>query len=306
MKILRLRNRYNGRKNKHEFEWLNVLVLTNRIDWLDQFRDDIIHWREWDNPKPPFLSEEVLWNMRAKTFHSKADNLNDIDRKYWTRNGRDQVEDLWEWEDERKDTLFFSTFQTAILKDLPSRLPYIDLIIIDESHNVKWNSEYADLLTSFRSLWRDGREPMVLPVTATPTNVTKDLFWESAFTFWLSEYLASPYSPDIDYKLITSSQATSEQIEEIRVLVEKAKRIEDLREKRRYVSQIEEAFTEIMAVYPTTTDLVTDLLDKRIWKEPDQTIIYANTIDEADAIAKEINRQSWSDIALSYHSANEA
>ena len=127
--VIRLRDRYNRRFNKRQFKGLNILVLTNRIDWLDQFRDDLVHWREWSDTKPAFISPEVLSWMRVKTFHSRADNLRDINRKYWSTSEQDEEENFWKrtW---KKDTMFFSTFQTAILKRLSDKLPHIDLIKI--------------------------------------------------------------------------------------------------------------------------------------------------------------------------------
>jgi hypothetical protein len=68
------------------------LVLTNRIDGLNQFRDDLVYGRE--ETQAAFLSQEVLKNTRIQTFHSKADNLDDISKKYWTQNEKDENKTL--------------------------------------------------------------------------------------------------------------------------------------------------------------------------------------------------------------------
>ena len=122
------------------------------------------------------------------------------------------------------------------------------------------------------------------------------------FIFGLAEYLASEYSPSVDYRLITSSNATPDQIKEIWILVEEAKNIDDLKDKKNHVKLIEERFNEIMSHYTSVTELVNDLLDKRISKNPKKTIIYANSIEEANQIRDEINKQLWQSIAVSYHS----
>lgn len=151
-------------------------MLTNLIDGLNQFRDDLFHGRTGEKSKDPILSEHVRDNALLKTFHSKADNLADLDEKYFTVNEEDEEEIFSKQNGRTKDQFFFSTFQTAIRKDLAYRLPYIDLIIIDEAHNVNPEDEYDAVLQDLSSLGRDGHPPMILPVTATPTNLTKELF----------------------------------------------------------------------------------------------------------------------------------
>jgi superfamily II DNA or RNA helicase len=74
------------------------------------------------------------------------------------------------------DTLVFSTFQTAILKSLASKIQDIDLIIIDESHNIKSDEEYANLLAELEACGRNGYAPMIVAVTATPNEHTFKLF----------------------------------------------------------------------------------------------------------------------------------
>lgn len=153
-----------------------MLVLTNLIDGLNQFRDDLFHGRSGENRKGPILSENLRENALLKTFHSKADNLAHLDEKYFTVSEEDE-EEIFSQQNERiKDQFFFSTFQTAIRKDLAYRLPYVDLIIIDEAHNVDPGDEYDAVLQDLSGLGRDGHAPMILAVTATPTNLTKELF----------------------------------------------------------------------------------------------------------------------------------
>lgn len=65
----------------------------------------------------------------------------------------------------------------------------------------------------------------------------------------------------------------------------------------------------MMTSYPDIEHLVRDLLNERIGIDPTtvgQTIIFANDIKDADEIARAINAQYGTEIALSYHSANDS
>lgn len=272
-----------------------MLVLTNRIDWLNQFRDDLVHGKTGENPKLPIISETIRNNLRIKTFHSKWDNLSDLDERFFTTDESDAEEIFSSQNARTKDTILFSTFQTAIARDLPYRLPHIDLIIIDEAHNVKPEDGYQALIADLAELSRaNGRTPMVLAVTATPTNITKELFGEPIFTFGLAEYIASPYSPAIDYHLVSATNAPKEIIESIIAQVESAKKIKDSLSKKALIREIEQSFETIISSYPTLDELVRDLLEERIGMDPSsvgQTIVFVNSQNEADEVASIINRQ---------------
>lgn len=71
--LLSLRNRWlrNWDEKIKQFEKLNILVMTNRIPWLNQFRDDLVSWRDG---KPSVISQKHLSNMHVATYHSKEDN----------------------------------------------------------------------------------------------------------------------------------------------------------------------------------------------------------------------------------------
>ncbi len=126
--VIRLRNRYNSLLKKEAFRKLNIVVLTNRIDGLEQFRDDLIHGRTGEKAKPPIISPDILKNIRSQTFHSQADNLDNFKSR-----DTDETEGS---SNNLSDNFYFSTYQTASLKNLADRLPYVDIILIDEAHNV--------------------------------------------------------------------------------------------------------------------------------------------------------------------------
>jgi type I site-specific restriction endonuclease len=75
-------------------------------------------------------------------------------------------------------------------------------------------------------------------------------------------------------------------------MVEEAKNITDTREKKNFIKLIEEAFNKIMSQYPSLKELVEDALIRIMEDNNDEineTIIFANNIDEANEIANEIN-----------------
>ncbi len=307
-RIITIRDRFNRRYHVKNFQWLNILVLTNRIDGLNQFRDDLVHGKTWEKPKAPIIWESIRENFSVKTFHSKADNLSDIDESYFTRDESDEDEIFSKQNGRIKDNLSFSTFQTAIRKDLAYKMKDIDLIIIDEAHNVKPGDEYSSLLEELVTLGRDGHAPMILAVTATPTNLTKDLFGEAISKFGLAQYIASEFSPDIQYNLVSATNASAVQIQSIKDKGEIAKQEHNPTIKKQLVREIEQDFDNIMASYPGIDDLVHDLLHTRIGANPEtvgQTVIFANNIQEADEITETINRQYGTTVALAYHSQND-
>ncbi len=301
--VLHLRNRQNRGKENPDFEWLNILILTNRIDWLNQFRDDFVHGRP-ENGKSPIISPDLLKNSTISTFHSQADNLDDIDEKYFTQDESIETENFTPQNSRKKDNFFFSTYQTANVKEIESKIPYFDIIIIDEAHNVKKWNEFESLIDRLAVHGRDEKEPLIIPITATPTNLTLDLFWEPIFSYVLAEYLASDYSPSVKYKLVTSSKASKEDLESMTRMVEDAKSIKDHKEKKELIKQIEEKFNQVMLKMPNLQELVSDVLT-RLYVADDEikeTIIFSSSIGEADAIVKEINKENGSQIATAFHS----
>ena len=295
--ILKLRNKARNNPSLRGIfpERFNVVILTNRIDWLEQFRDDLVEGRNW---KSPIIEEQFLKNISKNTFHSKADDLDGfIQDKY------DELE-----KDERsKDNFYFSTFQTAELKKLADKLENIDMIIIDEAHNVWEEWTYQKVIDDLIKKWRNWVSPVIYAVTATPDNKTKKIFWESSFEYWLSKYLASEYSPKVKYNITIWSSVTVDEIKSIEKMLQEATSLEDIKEKRKFVSELEKKFNGILERIPSIRHLCQDILSKIKTenKEIEKTIIFASSIEEADEIAENLNKQTWKEVALSYHSKNE-
>jgi len=294
--IFKLRNRYNSINDKEEFEKLNIVVLTHRIDLVNQFRDDLVYWRD---EKSPILSDDILNWLHISTYHSKADESD--------KNLDTEEFDLWN--KEIKDNIIFSTYQTASSEKLVEKLEYIDIILIDESHNVKKDSTYLEIIKELSKKTRKHwEEVIILPVTATPNNHTREIFWEEKFNYWLEKYLNSEFSPNVEYNLITNSNTSKEIIEKLQKLVEQAKITQDFSEKKELIKQAEELFIEIMSSFNDDEELVDDLFE-RAWENWEllETVIFCESIEKADKLAKIITEKSGTkDFALSFHSKNDS
>lgn len=79
------------------------------------------------------------------------------------------------------------------------------------------------MLASLERRGRGGRSPLIVALTATPSNITKDLFGESRYTFGLSEYLASGYAPHVDYQIVTNMSADPIQVARLQGIIAQAK-----------------------------------------------------------------------------------
>lgn len=104
---------------------LKIILLSNRIDGVAQFRDDLTLGRVGDQSKPPVLSSDHLKNLKVSTYHSQADG-DDLS----SRSGETEVSNAL-----GSHELICVTDKTARLHDIADRLPYVDLIIVDEAHN---------------------------------------------------------------------------------------------------------------------------------------------------------------------------
>lgn len=70
--MIQARNRLNH-KNENLFNGLKIVLLSNRIDGVQQFRDDLIYGRIGESGKPPILSQEIINNLSVYTYHSRQD-----------------------------------------------------------------------------------------------------------------------------------------------------------------------------------------------------------------------------------------
>lgn len=287
---------------------LNVVVLSNRIDGVNQFYTDIIQGRE---DKDAILHKTLTHRTSSYMFHSYAQDL-----EYYQHVNA-----------QNKHQLHFSTYQTADLKNLADKLSSVDLIIVDEAHNITRNAMLRDVLASLTSKGRNNFAPPVLALTATPDNYTKKLFGDSIYAFGLAEYLASGHSPSVHYELIASSGVHVNQVEDLSRQIESATNMTDLEKKKQMIQDIGEALENILNETPETRILCTHILQKIAYPKTrvpvvdtskvleislrniQNTVIFVNSVKQANEIAKQINSITYTNhshpIAQSYHSHHQ-
>lgn len=217
---------------RESMQHLKVVLISNRIDGVWQFRDDLTIGRIGAQAKPPILSRETLAELRISTYHSQADG-----EDLRSRSEQTEVSNvLWEHE------FICVTDKTAKAHNIAKQIDYVDLIIVDEAHNTNLTWDLFDVLTSLEHKWRAGRSPLILALTATPSNITKELFGESRFTFGLPEYLASGHAPHVDYHIVANMSADESQVRTLEHLIAQAQQEKNYREKKAILSEAEELF----------------------------------------------------------------
>ena len=297
-KIFKLRNRYFP---DHP---INSLVLNDRISLVDQLHTDFIEGRDG---KPWFLVEH---DIHTQIFHSKADQQveeayhgdsdeEDHEIDMTTLVNDDEVE-IQENTTVSQDTMYFSTLQTAYLKNLDQQITDLDVIIIDEAHKLAGKQKYETLMRFYKPN-KQGRLPLVFVLSAT-MNPILHLVNDPVIQFGLPEYIASPYSPEVNYNLVTTHEWTQDDIKFINDQIVQISLIEDLKEKKRAVADLKEQLEEMLKKSTMTDqDLVTDFLQRAPLL--DHTIVFAKDIAQADYLAAEFNRQAWNiDTAIAIHS----
>jgi hypothetical protein len=166
-------------------------------------------------------------------------------------------------------------------------------------------------VNSLNRLGRRWKAPLILPITATPTNVTKELFWDPVYHFGIGEYLASGYAPKVEYHIVTSFHTDKWAIVELVGTIRKAKEATDFEEKERLVKEARAMFDALMAKDVSVEKFARDIIE-RLPKEKNgtktlwETIIFASSIYEADNIARALEEEAhilW--YAIAYHSKND-
>jgi hypothetical protein len=197
-------------------------------------------------------------------------------------------------------------------KNLLQDLPMLILSSSMKPHNVRPNSDFFHVIQSLSKRWRNGWSPLILPITATPTDVTKELFGDSVFTFGIWEYLASGYAPNVEYHVITWVHWTAEEVKELVSMIRRAKEEQDFEIKEVLVKEARELFDVLIAqdvwIESFAWDIIDRLKEKKVdgTEEMKETIIFARSIHDADMIAREMNGKVWIQwFALAYHSQND-
>jgi hypothetical protein len=91
-----------------------------------------------------------------------------------------------------------------------------------------------------------GYYPLIIPITATPDNITKDIFGESKARFGLGEYLASGYGPTVHMYFETPPGIDTQAIQDLHQQIQAAKEITNMPDKKQAIAAIKEQIQEIL------------------------------------------------------------
>ncbi len=306
--LYELRERFYKLYPSKEWLTINALVFNDRINLVNQLRQDFIEGRKANN-KPPIFKPEFIKNIETKTYHSKADELFEI-----MDMDEDQIEEYMEQEhdvgkvtvktsnkkrrNQYKDSFSFATFQTA-LEWLDNVDPF-NIIIVDEWH-VLTGSKYFESFLKYYQPLPSGHYPLVIVMTATPTNKLRILTGKEIFKYGLAEYIMSPKCPKVNYNIVGMSKLTTQEKIEIYKTLDRIKNIRDAREKKRQLNEFEKYLQEALSKHITVKQLCYDFMNRV--KNKDHTIIFTASIDEANEVVKELNKQAWDEeFAVALHS----
>ncbi len=283
-RIFEIRERFYKRFPHKERLPFQVTILSHRIDALDQLHDDLLIWR---NGHAPLLVDTFRSRVHSRIYHSQTSG-----DEIWTIWGKSP--DL---------SIVFSTFQTSNTKD-GAHVKNSDLVIVDDAHVLSPGNEYFKWFE--RALTKN---PTVLANTATPNNYTFEIFGKPAFNYPLGRYLASPYSPSLEYHFLTQQGVSEEKIQKLNEEMNMLAKVKDMDKRKREYEALHRKFDKILSKFPNISILVDDLLKRlqigKDW-EIDKTLIFCPNIKIADEVAEDINTTlGQKGIALSYHSKND-
>ena len=181
--LWKYKNRFNAIKKHAEspvslFPDMNILVLNDRIGLVEQLRAELVEWsvdHVTKEVKPAIFPDDMVDNMRIATYHSAIEDTDDVSSVQGT-----------EWVEadivnsDAKESIHFSTLQTAKLDQTREKIGKPNIILIDEADIITMRSEgeYSDYMETLMSYYQPDEEwyyPLIIPITATPDNITKDI-----------------------------------------------------------------------------------------------------------------------------------
>ena len=275
---------------------IHALVLNDRINLINQLKTDFLEGR---SDKPSLVNKSFQSDITSRVFHSKSDDLEHEEDQLLAETGEINVEVSGKW----GDTFDFSTFQTAVnglpIQDKPN------LIIVDEAHHLAAPT-YYDSFLQFYKPDAQGVYPLVLLMSATPDKILH-LTGDPLVKFGLPEWIASEYSPEVKYNLVTNNQITPQDIERINSEISRISQIQDLKEKKRQIQILKEwedgqwGINAMLRRYNSNDELVLDLLERV--EKLDHTIIFCPNIEIVDQVTSLINFYTGDEnTAIPFHS----
>lgn len=226
--IFEYRNKYIKLTKATNVPRINILVLNDRKALVNQLKDDFMSGRA---DKKPLLAERFRDTITTRVFHSQAEKVAHEDEILDT----DPGELMQEIEGNGNDSLTFATFQTAI-KGLPIQQP--NIILVDEAHHLAAETYYQSFLQFYKPD-AQGQYPLVILMTATEKRIL-GLTGEPLVKFGLPQWIASPYSPKVNYHLVTNNKVTAEDIQWINDEIVRISQINDMKQKRQEIKILKE------------------------------------------------------------------
>jgi hypothetical protein len=84
-------------------------------------------------------------------------------------------------------------------------------------------------------------------MSATPDGIMNQV--DPVINFTLAQHLASPYSPEVNYHLVTSSSFTSMELSFVNSEIQRIQTIEDIREKIKEIKNLKQYIEEHLAQF---------------------------------------------------------
>lgn len=261
-----------------------ILVMVDKVEAMDQLYADVYAGYEEDSI-PPILSSSVINNTKVYMYSSKHEKP-----KHVKVSG-----------DDTHNSVFFTTFDSAA--KIPRR--DFDIIVVDEAHHMPAET-YLETVNLFYFWWHKKGFPLLYPMTGTSDYRLKMLVWEPKFSYPLQEYVKSKYAPKIDYKVIFHPAASLNPSQ----LVGEMKRVlamQDLGGKKNAIKTLETSLNSFLPKMLNHDALIDFLLANIGYENIPETLIFCDSITEAEYVAARIKRKiKWIfDDVRAYHSKSE-
>lgn len=308
---IQVRNAKSGEQKENPvFPDFNIFVLNDRIGLVEQLRAELVEWsvdHVTKEIKPSIFPDEMVDGMRIATYHSKVEDTDNMHSIQGDESVETEIVNS-----EAQESIHFSTLQTAKLDATREQVGQPNIILIDEADIITMRNgyEYSDYMETLMSYYQPDDQwyyPLIIPITATPDNITKDIFGESVARFGLGEYLASGHGPKVHMHFETPPGVDQSVIAAVMEEIQEVKTMKDYMERKEKMKAIKEKIQSILPARKTDTEkkAYLDRAIQSIWKKitPEQrTLIFNTLISESEYTADEINALAGRDIAIARHS----
>lgn len=186
----------------------------------------------------------------------------------------------------------FHSLEKAKIKEIIRARGWFDVIWVDETHHLdadSWRKLFEDC-NQINSRWYK-------PLNIFTTGTVSAKLWElvkPTFTYSLSEYLLSPYSPNVNYTMVTNIDTTEEKLLEIRDAVFSFTNDPTRHTPRRYKKASNQIQSMIQSILPNFVDqraMVDDVLFRAGW-DLKHSIYFVDTKTDAEDLAVVLREKS--------------